>query len=156
MQKNEELIGMLNDLIRINNDRFEGYKKALKLTREIDQDLRILFYKMADESRKNTSALITQVLRLRSMEVTGAGFTGNVYQEWLESKQEFSAIDRHGILTYCEYMEVMVQRAYDSALGIEAHIPDNISHTLKTQKREMKGSNHIVKSYHTIYESIAA
>ena len=156
MQKNEELIGILNDLIRINNDRFEGYKKALKQTREIDQDLRTLFYKMADESRKNTSAFITQILKLRTVNTTGAGLTGSVYREWLESKQEFAATDRLGIINYCEHMEKMVQKAYDSALSIEAEIPENIAAVIKVQRREMTGSHHVVKSYQTTYESIAA
>ena len=29
MEKNEKVVGLLNDLIRINNDRVVGYEKAI-------------------------------------------------------------------------------------------------------------------------------
>ncbi|WP_431210184.1 hypothetical protein ACQ86N_29625 [Puia sp. P3] len=39
----KETAGVLEDLIRINNDRIEGYEKALKDLKPEDSDLRILF-----------------------------------------------------------------------------------------------------------------
>ena len=36
MEKNEKMIGVLNDLIRINNDRVDGYEKAAKETKSIE------------------------------------------------------------------------------------------------------------------------
>ena len=42
MQHNEELMEVLNDLVRINNDRIEGYEKAISETKDIDADLRTL------------------------------------------------------------------------------------------------------------------
>jgi hypothetical protein len=47
MEKNETAIEVLNDLIRINNDRIEGYEKAVNKTNETDVDLRTIFNRMA-------------------------------------------------------------------------------------------------------------
>ena len=52
MEKNERAIEVLNDLIRINNDRIEGYEKAVDKANETDMDLRSIFNRMAQESRK--------------------------------------------------------------------------------------------------------
>ena len=37
MERNERNIEVLNDLIRINNDRIEGYEKAIDKANETDR-----------------------------------------------------------------------------------------------------------------------
>ena len=61
MEKNERAIEVLNDLIRINNDRIEGYEKAIDKANETDVDLRAIFNRMAQESRKYANDLTTHV-----------------------------------------------------------------------------------------------
>ena len=39
MANQDELAGVLNDLIKINNDRIEGYQRALEETKDTDVDL---------------------------------------------------------------------------------------------------------------------
>lgn len=157
MQKNEKLIGMLNDLMRVNNDRFDGYKNALKVTCDIDQDLRLLFYNMADQSRKNTSALITQILKLRTSTRTGAAYTGKIYSAWVQWKKEFAATDRQSVLGYCEYMETLVHQAYDIAATLDDEIPTEILELVNGQKFSMLGFYNIINNYHHgFYESKVA
>lgn len=153
MQNNESLIGILNDLTRINNDRFDGYQKALKQIS--DQEITNLFIEMADQSRKNTSALIGQLLKLRSTTSTGAGLTGNVYSGWSESKKEFSGSDRDGLLDYCDSIESLVTRAYETAIN-SSGIPEDIRRLLNNQKTGLKGAKKIVKGYYGMLEAIRA
>ena len=47
---NEHYIELLNDLLCINNDRIEGYKKAIDSTDTHDQDLHDLFFNMISQS----------------------------------------------------------------------------------------------------------
>jgi hypothetical protein len=47
-----EAAAVLNDLIRINNDRIEGYEKALKELKAEDNDLQLVFLKAIDQSRQ--------------------------------------------------------------------------------------------------------
>ncbi len=42
----QEIISVLNDLIRINNDRIVGYEKAIKESKDTDVDLIAVFTKM--------------------------------------------------------------------------------------------------------------
>ena len=64
MANNEKLTEVLNDLIRINNDRVAGYEKATNETKDIDIDLKAVFQKMAGDSRKYASELTTEVNKL--------------------------------------------------------------------------------------------
>ncbi|HEY5747272.1 MAG TPA: hypothetical protein VIU12_14440 [Chryseolinea sp.] len=58
MEKNEKTIEVLNDLIRINNDRIEGYKKASANTHIAEADLKTLFL-----MQSNTTAHIRKLHR---------------------------------------------------------------------------------------------
>ncbi len=57
MKTNEKDVDVLNDLIRINNDRVAGYEKAAKQTEIIDADLRGIFTSMAAESQTYVNEL---------------------------------------------------------------------------------------------------
>ena len=58
MEKQDELVSVLNDLIRINNDRVVGYERAVKETKDSDVDMIATFTKMADQSRKYVNELV--------------------------------------------------------------------------------------------------
>src|SRR4030095_10909687 len=53
----EKNAAVFNDLIRINNDRTEGYRKAAKIIDGKDNGLRDLFVDLANESCKNVEEL---------------------------------------------------------------------------------------------------
>ena len=40
MEKSKEIVEVLNDLVLINNDRIEGYERAVKELKEEDHDLK--------------------------------------------------------------------------------------------------------------------
>ena len=67
----KDVIEVLNDLIRINNDRTAGYMRAAEDTKNVDVDLRTIFERMADESRQNAIELTAQVGRLGGEPATG-------------------------------------------------------------------------------------
>ena len=52
MENQEELVGVLNDLIRINHDRVVGYERAVKESKDTDVDLIAIFNEMADQKSK--------------------------------------------------------------------------------------------------------
>ena len=45
MKSSKEIIEVLNDLIKINNDRIEGYDKAIENAKTIDVGLQSIFSK---------------------------------------------------------------------------------------------------------------
>src|SRR5262245_35180996 len=77
MQNNEELILVLNDLVRINNDRMEGYIKALEETDPDNGDLLPVFRDFIEQSRNYKQALQHEVIHAGGKpvdaEATGGG-----------------------------------------------------------------------------------
>lgn len=114
---NERAIETLNDLVRINHDRIEGYQKAVELTADEDADLRGLFNRMADESRQYANELSGYVNREGEEAAEGTRVDGKVYRVWMGIKAAFSGKDRKSILASCERGEDAAQKAYEEALN---------------------------------------
>ena len=157
MQKNEKLIGMLNDLIRINNDRFEGYKNLLTEKISLDKDVSLLVYNMASQSRTNSSVLITEVIKLRTAENTGVSFSADIYRPTMGLSKSFDGKDSQSILAACKLREELVQKAYYDVLCVSAEIPERILNIISDQKREMKSTANMIRvSSHIPRASVAA
>ena len=133
----KETASVLEDLIKINNDRIAGYEKALKDLKPEDADLRILFLKAIDQSRTIRTALGTELQTLGASIPTGTSGSGSIHRAWLEVKATFTGHNRHSILASCEFGEDAIQKAYDSALSGE-HLPEYLSSIVLTEKGELR------------------
>jgi uncharacterized protein (TIGR02284 family) len=109
MENQEELVSVLNDLIRINNDRIVGYERASKESKDIDVDLIATFNKMADQSRKYKAELVQQVSRLGGDAASDTTVSGKVYRVWMDLKAAITGKDRESILGSCEYGEMSLR-----------------------------------------------
>jgi uncharacterized protein (TIGR02284 family) len=148
MQNNEELIEVLNDLIRINNDRIEGYEKAIEETKDIDADLKTLFRRMADQSRQAKAELIQEVQkRGGGADVNSTTNSGKIYRAWMSVKATFSGKDRKSILAACEFGEDAAQKAYKEALESEETMDIDIRQVITKQKSSLKESHDLIKRH---------
>lgn len=154
MSTNENLIEVLNDLIRINNDRIDGYEKATKDTDKIDIDLQGLFQKMANESREYVSELKSRVVSLGGEVATGTTSSGKIYSVWMDIKATFTGHDRQSILESCEYGEDAAQEAYDDALASDAEIPVDIRQLITDQKASLLSSHNLIKKYRDAHKAV--
>ena len=102
METNESLVEVLNDLIRINNDRIDGYEKALEEVEDSDLDLRGIFHKMANESREYVQELSREVAALGGEVASGTTNSGKIYRVWMDIKATFTGHDRTSVLESCE------------------------------------------------------
>ncbi len=136
---------VLNDLIQINNDRIEGYEKALKELKDEDADLKDLFISMIDESHNCKMELATEVAANKTDIATGTTGSGKVYRVWMDLKSTFTGHDRHSILAECEAGEDAAQKAYKSALE-EEHLPAYIRTLVSDQKDLLKTSHDAIKA----------
>ncbi|MDB5022373.1 MAG: family four-helix-bundle protein [Mucilaginibacter sp.] len=121
MENTTKTIEILNDLILINNDRIEGYERALKEIdkTEGDADLIPMFLRFIDDSRRYKVELGTEVAAFgRSME-TGTSAGGKLHRAWIAVKETFTGHDRHSILEECEFGEDAIKRSYEDALNNE-------------------------------------
>ena len=112
----EKAAEVLHKLLKINNDRIECYQKAEEKTHELN--LRTVFRSMADESKKNASALIREIIKSGG-NTFGNSITkrGKAYRVWMGIKAIFTGNDRQSILNSCELGEDAAQAAYLDAIS---------------------------------------
>ena len=156
MSTNEKLIDVLNDLIRINNDRTTGYEKASKEARSIDVDLQAVFNKMANESRKYAAQLTNEVKSLGGEVATGTTNSGKIYRAWMDVKATFSGKNRQAILESCEFGEDAAQKAYKAALASDAEISADTRQLLTGQQSSLKSSHDIIKKLRDAQKAVNA
>lgn len=146
MQNNEDLIEVLNDLIRINNDRIEGYEKAINETKDIDVDLKSLFRRMADQSRTNKTELVQEVQKKGGgADTNSTTNSGKIYRAWMGVKATFAGKDRKSVLAACEFGEDAAQKAYQEALESDATMDVDIRQLVVKQKTSLKESHDLIK-----------
>ena len=145
MYTNEKTAEVLNDLIRINNDRIEGYNKAADEAANKDVDLQAIFRQMAAESRSYVNDLSKYVAGSGEKLETDTTFRGKIYRAWMDVKATFTGKDRKGILASCEYGEDAAQKAYDTALSSDAELTTEIRQLIMDQKTSLKRSHDIIK-----------
>lgn len=152
MAQNENLIEVLNDLIRINNDRTAGYIRAAEDARDIDVDLQTMFNGMAQESRQYTTELTAEVAKLGGEPATGTTAAGKIYRAWMDVKATFTGKDRKALLASCEFGEDAAQRAYEDALASDSYLPADIRQMIAAQKASLKNSHDMVKKYRDMHK----
>ena len=144
MATNSEVIEILNDLILINNDRIEGYKKSTDETDASDTDLRSLYSNLSDHSRSNVSELTSEVARLGGEPATGTMISGKLYRTWMDVKSAFTSDGRKTSLENSEFGEDAAQKAYETALKSDDLTPD-LRALITRQKAILKDGHDTVK-----------
>ncbi len=135
---------VLNDLIQINNDRIEGYQKALEELDSVDADLNNLFNSFITQSQELKSALQSEVSLLGEEVDTGTTVSGKIYRTWMDIKSVFTGKDRQTVLNNCEFGEDAAQKAYKEAEKSDDLSP-NARALITSQKLELKSSHDKVK-----------
>ena len=147
MEPTQTTIGILNDLIEINNDRIIGYEKAIEELKQGDSDLKTLFASMIDESRQVRMALGKEVQALGGEMPSGTSTTnsGKIYKAWMDVKAVFTGHDRKTVLNNCEFGEEAAQKAYDAAL-LSEDLPAYLREMVSQQKHILEGSHNEIKA----------
>jgi uncharacterized protein (TIGR02284 family) len=153
MEKNEKMIGILNDLIRINNDRVDGYEKAAKEAKSVDADLQALFHRFAQESKQFASELKLLVKEYGGDPAEDTTTSGKIYRVWMDLKATITGKDRKAILASCEFGEDAAQKAYDKALESDDLIPE-VRELIVRQKSLLRQSHDMVKKFRDIQAEV--
>jgi uncharacterized protein (TIGR02284 family) len=155
MQNNESLIGVLNDLVRINNDRIIGYEKAAEETDADDIDIKSIFHKMADDSRANVKEL-SQLIEKSGGDVSNdTTLPGDIYRAWMDVKSTLTGSGRKSILSLCEYGEDAAQKAYNEVLSSETEIDAESRQLIMSQKSSLKEAHNTIKKYRDMHEAVS-
>jgi uncharacterized protein (TIGR02284 family) len=138
--ENEKTIDVLNTLVKINNDRTEGYETALKETNE--SDLKALFAEFARTSQKNNNELSDAIFKLGGTPTANTTIAGAFFRTWMDLKAALTSKDRKYILNSCEFGEDKALEVYASAMnGDSKFLPSEIQEIVIAQ-------NHLIKADH--------
>lgn len=155
MENNEKLIEVLNDLIRINNDRIEGYERAgSDIADSVHAEIKSLFYKMADDSRGYKNDLIDCVISLGGEAATDTTASGKIYRAWMKIKASLAADDLRAALESCEFGEDAALKAYQDALQTEVNWPEEVATMVSRQRQEIRLSHDRIKRYRDEFRNV--
>ncbi|GAA3914469.1 PA2169 family four-helix-bundle protein [Chitinophaga oryziterrae] len=145
MQHNEKLMEALSDLVKINNDRIEGYKKAMDQTDDVD--LKALFQRMTEESRVYINQLNEELVKGGIGGEKNTTVYGRLYRTWMGVKATFTGKNRYAILAACEYGEDAAQKTYEDALRSDISMPYSVREMIANQKSALKSSHDTIKTF---------
>ncbi|HET9054690.1 MAG TPA: PA2169 family four-helix-bundle protein, partial [Cyclobacteriaceae bacterium] len=144
-RQRDKTIEVLNDLIKINTDRADGYTLALRESK--DADLKIMFRNMVTESKKNITDLSRIILNLDGDPKFGENtVAGKIYHVWMELKTSFTGKDRQSILNACEFGEDAAAKAYKGAIQEQDLITEAFD-VIYRQAQLQRASHDVIKAY---------
>lgn len=146
MITNKEIVDDLNDLVKINNDRIQGYEKAIEDNK--DADLDDLFRHYIIQSQNFRSQLADHIVRIDGLAVSDAtttDVTSKLHRAWIDIKSALTGKDRDSVLSSVEFGENAAVEAYEDAIAKD-HIPAYIKEDLQKQLSDLKASYDKIKS----------
>ena len=150
-KSNEETVEILNDLIKINNDRIRGYEKAIENTDTLEAEIKTLYARMIEESYEYNRELSQEVVKAGGEPATDTSVPGSIYHAWMDVKATFTGQDTKSTLAACEFGEDAAQKAYAKALDKEAPLPRDVYDMVARQKSLLRGSHDLVRQYRDQY-----
>jgi uncharacterized protein (TIGR02284 family) len=153
MENNKKSIGVINDLIQINNDRIVGYEKAIDELKDEDADLKTLFHRYTQDSKQFVTELTHEVTRLGGEPSDSTTNSGKVYRVWMDLKAAITGKDRKTILDNCEFGEDAAQKAYDMALNSDADLEAPLRELVIKQKAALRVGHDEVKRLRDMHKA---
>ncbi len=143
--KTERSIDVFNTLIKLNNDRIEGYKSA---SDETDQtDLKILFAELIWTSEHCKNELEQEVCMMSGIPAEGTSLMGDFFRTWTDLKMALCNNNRKVILNAAEFGEDAAVDTYKEVIenNLE-YLSDEQQTTLNAQLALIKTGFFKVKS----------
>jgi uncharacterized protein (TIGR02284 family) len=139
-------IDFLNDLVQINNDRIEGYEKAIEDTRDAGSDYQSIFSQMIDQSQRYKQELVS-VINSKGGDADRDSTTnsGKIYRTWMDVKSAFAGKSDKSALELCEFGEDAAQKAYKEALE-SGDLSEDARSLVTSQKTQLKQSHDLIKA----------
>ncbi len=146
METTTKATEVISDLIEINNDRSDGFKRALKDLGDGDFDLKTLFEQYSTQSREFAQELTALGVTHGADTDTGNSASGTLHRAWIEVKALFSGHDRKAILQECERGEDAIKKAYREALMPESELTSEAIQLITRQSQAINESHDRIKA----------
>ncbi len=154
MEINESMNDILNDLVKINNDRIAGYQRAISESKDLDIDLKAIFEGMIRESEGYKEELTGQILKNEGTVDDDTTTSGKIYRAWMDIKAAMTDSDRHSILAACEFGEDAAQRAYEAALASSDLVDPAVRELVAEEKALLKKSHDLIKQQRNAHKAL--
>lgn len=145
---------VLNDLIRINNDRILGYEKAIAETERLDVDLSVLFKDMIQESKHFREELAEQIALLGQPIAKDTTLSGTVYRAWMDLKTSITGTDRKAILDSCAFGEDAWRKTYEAVLEGHPGLPVASRQLITRQYNAEQQSADLIRKYRDAHAAL--
>ena len=146
METTEKTIEILNDLVKINNDRVAGFENASENLENENRGLRPIFNKLAGESRDYAAELAAKARQFNGEAEEGTSVSGTLHRAWIDVKATFTGHDLESILDECERGEDAIKSAYRSALEDSNDLPHEIVQLISIQQQGIIEGHDLIKS----------
>ncbi|MDB5229892.1 MAG: hypothetical protein JWN76_697 [Chitinophagaceae bacterium] len=133
----------LEELIIINNDRYEGYKKAAEETK--DPDLKELFTKYSMQSQQFGSELRQYAKYNDTSDRDETKLSGKFYRAWMDVKAALTGRDRKAVLSSCEFGEDVALKSYDNVMKDQTNLPPDMLSKVTSQHKEILQAHNRIK-----------
>jgi uncharacterized protein (TIGR02284 family) len=144
MEISENALTVINDLIKINNDRVAGFEKAGTDLEGGDNVLISVFTRLAGESRSYVEELIG-IAQQQGEAADGTSTSGDLHRAWIDIKAVFTGNDALAILNECERGEDAAKAAYRDALEPGNDLSFEVAEVLQKQQQEINAGHDIIK-----------
>ncbi len=143
---NKDLMIMLNDLVKINNDRREGYIKAEEQAAD-NFNLKSIFKDKSLQSLGFSNDLKSYIQALGGNYNEDTSLAGKLFITWMSIKNTVTPNNSNSILDSCEFGEEAAIKAYDYALRSDVEIPAEIRQHILEQQTAIRKANDLIKKY---------
>jgi uncharacterized protein (TIGR02284 family) len=125
-------------LIKVHKTRKKAYEKAIRETKDGDEDLRHIFLRMVEVSHIYSQELSKYV------NPTHITFKDTTYRRGMHIKALTSNSNRFTLLNMCKWGEDMAQNAYNEALEVSGY-STKIEYILYKQREVLKTAHNLIK-----------
>lgn len=140
----ESTVDLLSNILKLHNDRIQGYQMAIDDTE--DADLKVLFGKYAAQSTSMASDLTASIERAGGTPPEGTTLLGQVHKAWMEFKAAITSKDRGAVLESCERGEDAIKTAYEEAIEPDSQVLMSVRTTLHQQYDDIKKAHDHIRN----------
>ncbi|MBW7676339.1 ferritin-like domain-containing protein [Chryseobacterium chendengshani] len=136
---NEKTVSVLNDLLKITNDRIEGFSKVEDKVWETYSGLKSDYDDMVSNSQKMKSDLVQLITERGGEPENTTTAAGAIHRAWIDIKSSFAGNKDESTLENVVFGEDAAIKAYQDALD-SGDLCTKSSQTVQDQLHHLKAS----------------
>lgn len=147
MENNINNPEIINDIIKINNDRIEGYRKAIDLATSHGLDKLLPTFQKCIEQSNEFIAELKPYVELEGKEPTDSTMlSGKLFRVWMGIKVNITGDDERSLLETCEQGEDAFKSTYQTVLAEGSdELSQHVHSLINTQLSKQLEAHNIIK-----------